>query len=117
LPISSIDIPGGSIKSANGDILLRAKGQAYTAWEFASIPLINRQDGTRLLLGDIASINDGFVEDTPFSSFDGNPATSIRVRAVGDQSALQISKRVNAYLDEKRDTFFRCAVVNATGIY
>ena len=101
---TSIDIPGGSIKSANGDILLRAKGQAYTAWEFASIPLINRQDGTRLLLGDIASINDGFVEDTPFSSFDGNPATSIRVRAVGDQSALQISKRVNAYLDEKRDT-------------
>ncbi|WP_371192917.1 efflux RND transporter permease subunit [Glaciecola sp. SC05] len=99
---SSIDVPGGSIKGENGDILLRAKGQAYTAWEYASIPLINRQDGTRLLLGDIASINDGFVEERQFSLFDGNPATSIRVRAVGDQNVLQISKNVNAYLEKKR---------------
>lgn len=99
---TSIDIPGGSIKGENGDILLRAKGQAYTAWEYASIPLINRQDGTRLLLGDIASINDGFVEDRQFSLFDGKPATSIRVRAVGDQNVLQISQRVNEYLAQKR---------------
>ncbi|MFC4699233.1 efflux RND transporter permease subunit [Glaciecola siphonariae] len=100
---TSIDIPGGSIKSENGDILLRAKGQAYTAYEFASIPLINRQDGTRLLLGDIASINDGFIEDNQFALFDGKPAMSIRVRAVGDQNALEISKQVNRYLDEQRD--------------
>lgn len=100
---TSIDVPGGSIKGENGDILLRAKGQAYTAWEFASIPLINRQDGTRLLLGDIASINDGFVEERQFSLFDGKPATSIRVRAVGDQNVLQISKTVNKYLEQKRE--------------
>nr|WP_136252336.1 efflux RND transporter permease subunit [Ningiella ruwaisensis] len=99
---TSIDIPGGSIKSENGDILLRAKGQAYTAWEFASIPLINQADGTRLLLGDIASINDGFIEDNQYALFDGKPAMSIRVRAVGDQNALEISERVNEYLDKKR---------------
>ncbi|WP_395343634.1 efflux RND transporter permease subunit [Ningiella sp. W23] len=100
---SSIDIPGGSIKSDNGDILLRTKGQAYTAWEFASIPLINRQDGTRLLLGDIASINDGFIEDESYALFDGKPAMSIRVRAVGDQNALAISEDVNKYLEQKRE--------------
>jgi len=99
---SSIDIPGGAIKGENGDILLRAKGQAYTAWEFARIPLINRQDGTRLLLGDIASINDGFVEENQFSLFDGKKSATVRVRAVGDQNALQISKNVNEYLEKKR---------------
>lgn len=99
---TSIDIPGGSIRSENGDILLRAKGQAYTAWDFAQIPLINRTDGTRLLIGDIASITDGFVEDNSFSLFDGKTAMSIRVRAVGDQNALEISKSVNRYLENKR---------------
>lgn len=98
---TSIDIPGGSIRSENGDILLRAKGQAYTAWEFASIPLINRADGTRLLVGDIASINDGFVEEDNFSLFDGKKSMNIRVRAVGDQNSLQISESVNLYLVEK----------------
>lgn len=102
---SSVDIPGGSIRSENGDILLRAKGQAYTAWDFASIPLINRNDGTRLLIGDIAAINDGFVEDNNFALFDGKPAISIRINAVGDQNALQISKDVNQYLDKKRAEF------------
>lgn len=98
---TSIDIPGGSIRSENGDILLRAKGQAYTAWEFASIPVINRADGTRLLLGNIASINDGFVEDNNFALFDGKTAMNIRVRAVGDQNALKISESVNQYLEKK----------------
>ena len=101
---SSVDIPGGSIRSQNGDILLRAKGQAYTAWDFASIPLINQSDGTRLLVGDIASINDGFVEDNVFSLFDGKTSINIRVRAVGDQNALKISESVNAYLDTKKQT-------------
>jgi multidrug efflux pump subunit AcrB len=101
---SSIDLPGGSIRSDNGDILLRANGQAYNAWDFAKIVLISRNDGTRLLLGDIATINDGFVEDRQFALFDGKPAVSLRVRAVGDQNALQISNSVNAYLDEKRKT-------------
>ena len=102
---TSVDIPGGSIRSENGDILLRAKGQAYTAWDFARIPLINKTDGTRLLIGDIASINDGFIEDNNFSLFDGKTAMNIRVRAVGDQNALEISKSVNEYLDRKRTEF------------
>lgn len=102
---SSIDIPGGAIRSDNGDILLRAKGQAYDAYDFASIVLVTRPDGTRLLLGDIAFINDGFVEDNSLAYFDGKPAISIQVRAVGDQNALEISKSVNEFLDKQRVNF------------
>ena len=101
---SSVDIPGGSIRSDAGNILLRAKGQAYTAYDFAKIPLIIRPDGTRLLLGDIATINDGFVEENQFAKFNGKQSISIRVQSVGDQNALEISKSVNKYLDEKRDS-------------
>ena len=102
---SSIDLPGGAIKSQNGDILLRTNGQAYNGWDFAQIVLTTRSDGTRLLLGDIAAIDDGFVENNQYSLFDGKPAVSIRVRAVGDQNSLEISKQVNQFLTEKRDSF------------
>lgn len=102
---SSIDLPGGSIRSENGDILLRTNGQAYTGWDFAQIVLSTQQDGTRLLLGDIATIDDGFVETNQYALFDGKPAVSIRVRAVGDQNALQISEEVNKFLDENRKSF------------
>ncbi|MGQ8363821.1 efflux RND transporter permease subunit [Glaciecola sp. 1036] len=101
---TSVDIPGGSIRSDNGDILLRAKGQAYNAYDFAKIPLINRPDGTRLLLSDIASINDGFVEDNNFATFNGKEAVSIQVQAIGDQNALEISEEVNKYLEKRKKT-------------
>ncbi len=75
---SSVDLPGGSIKADNGNILLRAKGQAYRQQDFADIVLINRADGTRLLLGDIAKVNDGFVEMESYSTFNGKPSVSIK---------------------------------------
>ncbi|MEG3767817.1 efflux RND transporter permease subunit [Alteromonas sp. 14N.309.X.WAT.G.H12] len=102
---SSIDLPGGAIKTDNGDILLRTKGQAYRGEDFSNIVLLNDSSGSRVTLGDVAKINDGFVEDEQFSQFDGKSAIHIRVRAVGDQNALDISKQVNQYLAEHKDTF------------
>ncbi|MBT0586396.1 efflux RND transporter permease subunit [Alteromonas oceanisediminis] len=102
---SSIDLPGGSIKSENGDILLRTTGQAYNGVDFEEIVLTTREDGTRLLLKDVATVRDGFVENNQYARFDGKPAVSIRVRAVGDQNALEISEQVNRYLDNNRASF------------
>ena len=102
---SSVDLPGGTIKSDNGNILLRTKGQAYTGWEFAQIVLLTRADGSRLTLGDIATIDDGFVEDPQYAMFDNQPAVNVRVKAVGDQNALEISKEVNQYLEKNKKDF------------
>ena len=102
---SSIDLPGGSIRTENGDILLRTKGQAYTGWDFSQIVLVTNSDGTRVTLGDVAYINDGFIENNQYALFDGKPAVSLRVQAVGDQNALEISEQVNGYIDEKKNDF------------
>ncbi|SEA31102.1 efflux RND transporter permease subunit [Alkalimonas amylolytica] len=100
---SSVDIPGGSIRSDSGNILLRTKGQAYRGHEFADIILLRFNDGTRLRLGDIASINDGFIERDGEATFDGMPSISIRVDAVGDDNSLQISENVKRYVEEQRE--------------
>jgi multidrug efflux pump subunit AcrB len=102
---SSIDLPGGAIKTDNGNILLRTIGQAYTGWDFSQIILVTQPDGTRVRLGDVADIDDGFVENNQFAYFDNKPAVSIRVQAVGEQNALEISKQVNGYIDENKDSF------------
>lgn len=99
---SSVDLPGGSIKADNGNILLRAKGQAYRQQDFADIVLINRADGTRLLLGDIATVKDGFVEMESYSTFNGKPSVSIKVDAVGEDNTLKIAAVVKDYVVEKK---------------
>ena len=99
---SSLDLPAGSIRSDSGDILLRTEGQAYFKQDFEKIVLVTRSDGTRLMLGDIATINDGFEEVEFYSLFNGQPTIGVQVSAVGDQNQINISKEVEAYIEELR---------------
>lgn len=99
---TSIDVAGGSIRTPNGDILLRASNQAYIGDEFEQITLINRPDGTRLTLGDIATVKDAFIERRRFSEFDGKAATFVRVNSVGEQSDLQAAATVRNYIERKQ---------------
>ncbi len=101
---SSLDLPGGTIKSEVGDILLRTKGQAYTGLEYGNIALRSYADGTSLLLSDVATIKDGFVETEEFSRFNGKPSLSIRIQSTGDQNVLNIDTAVKKYIEEKKNS-------------
>jgi multidrug efflux pump subunit AcrB len=98
----SLDRPGGSIRAAEGEVLLRARGQAYTGEEFASLVVVTRPDGTRVLLRDIANVVDGFAEDERYARFDGDPAVMIQVYRVGDQRVLELVDTVKRYAADAR---------------
>ncbi len=95
---SSLDMPGGSVRTAGGEILLRTKGQAYNADDFSQLVLLTRRDGTHLLLGDIAQVVDGFAETDQFSRFDGLPSLTVQVFRTGSQQALDVAGAVTDYV-------------------
>ncbi len=97
---SSLDLPGGSVKTDGGEILLRTKGQAYRGSDYEAIVLRTRSDGTRLLLSDVAEVVDGFAETDQEGRFDGMESVLIQVFRVGDQNALDVSATVHAFVEE-----------------
>ncbi|MEE3329543.1 MAG: efflux RND transporter permease subunit [Myxococcota bacterium] len=99
---SSIDLPGGSVKTESGEILLRTDGQAYYGDEFSRIPLLTRADGARVTVGDVAVVRDDFEESSMFSTFDGEPAVFVQVYRVGEQHALGVASQALAYLAAKQ---------------
>ena len=101
---ASRDIPAGSIKTDSGEILVRALGQAYRKKDFSEISIIGRNNGTLIRLGDIATINDGFNEDTLYSRFDRKHATFINVARVGDQNAIELANTVKKYIEGRKQT-------------
>ncbi|MDP1930275.1 MAG: efflux RND transporter permease subunit [Gammaproteobacteria bacterium] len=101
---SSVDMPGGSIRTETGRIQLRTMEQAYTGADYGNIVLRTNRDGTRLLVRDIATVVDGFVETENFSRFDGNRSLSIQVVATRDQNVLDIERAVSAYIAERQPT-------------
>ena len=98
--LSSLDLPGGSIKTSSGEISLRTKGQAYRGQEFENLILRTSADGTRLKLGDVATIVDGFAESDQFSRFNNEPTVLVQIFRVGEENALTVANAVKEYIAE-----------------
>ena len=101
---SSLDMPGGSIKTDGGEILLRSKGQAYTQKDFEDIVVLTRPDGTNLTVADIATVHDDFQEGFLRATFNGEPAVMITVYRVGDEDTIRSSTAVKNYVQRMQPT-------------
>jgi len=101
---TSVELPGGAVKTSGGDILVRVKERKDYGHEFGRIPIITSNDGTQVLLEDIADIKDGFEETDNAATFNGKPAVMIEVYRIGDQTPVSVSdaaKRTLAAVNEE----------------
>ena len=96
----SVDTPGGSVKTQNGEVLLRTDGQAYTGGEYGRLLLLTRPDGTRIHLSDVATVVDGFEEQSVSAQLNGTPAVVVQVYRVGEQSAIEVADATHRYIAE-----------------
>lgn len=101
---SSINLPGGAIRTSGGDIALRTFEQAYDTEDFANIVLLRNPDGTRVLLGDVADIRDGFEETDELSRFNGMRAAAIIVRVRNNPDVVAVNEAVRSYVESARPT-------------
>ena len=97
---TSLDLPGGSIETDGGELLIRTEGQRYIGREFEDIVVMTRNDGTRLMLGEIATIIDGFDDSDVASYMDGKRSVMINVFRVGRQGALDVAYVVKQYVKQ-----------------
>ena len=98
---AAVELPGGGIKTRGGEILVRMMERRDFGPQFEDIPIVSLPDGTRVLLGQIATIVDGFADIDNFASYDGKPAVMLDVFRVGDQTPISVSDAVHKYIDDK----------------
>ncbi len=101
---ASVELPGGAIKTEGGDVLIRMKERRDYGHEFGKIPIITANDGTQVLLEEIAVINDGFEETDSFATYNGKPAIILEVYRVGDQTPITVSKAVKGQIESINQT-------------
>ena len=98
----SRNMSAGQIRAENGYINLRVENQAYRGHEFESIPVITLEDGTKVLLGELATIKDGFEEGLQYSKYNGKNSVTFFVGAAGDQSITDVAKVMKRYVANKQ---------------
>jgi len=97
----SRNMSAGQIRAENGYINLRVENQAYRGHEFEQIPVLTLVDGTKVLLGEIATIIDGFEEGLQYSKFNGKNSVTLFIGAADNQSITDIASVVKKYVDDK----------------
>ncbi len=102
LKTGSLDLPGGVIKTAGGEVLIRSKGQCYAGREFEDIPIITLPNGTIVRVGDVARVVDGFKDADQKGRFNGKPAALVQVRKTRDEDMIDIARTVHTYIEQNK---------------
>ncbi len=97
---AAVEFPAGSIKAPGGDVMVRIRERRNYGHEFGKLPIITTNDGTQVLLEDIAVIRDGFEETDNNTTYNGKPAVWIDIYRVGGQTPISVSDAVKRVVSE-----------------
>ncbi len=101
---TALELGGGRLDTASGEILVRMSERRNTAEEFRNIPIITRENGAKVLLGDIATITEGFDNSTNYAFFNNKPAILFDVFRVGDQTPVGVATAVKKLVEKLNAT-------------
>ncbi|MDD2235721.1 MAG: efflux RND transporter permease subunit, partial [Kiritimatiellae bacterium] len=93
---ASVDLPGGGLKTASGEILVRVTERKDYGQEFGRIPILTGADGAQVLLEDIATIDDGMEDSDVFATYNGKPSVMLEIYRVGEQTPIQVADATKA---------------------
>lgn len=97
---SSLELPGGAIETASGDLLVRVADRKLQGRQFEDIVIRGTPDGDVLTLAEIATINDGFADTDQENYFNGQPAMRVTAYRVGDETPTGVAAIVKAYAED-----------------
>ena len=102
----NIDVSSGQLKGDRLTVSVRMLGEERRGIDLENIVIRSDPDGRKVLLKDLATVRDGFVESDLESYFNGEPAANCIVYKTPSQDAIQISRLVKAYVNGKRGADF-----------
>jgi multidrug efflux pump subunit AcrB len=99
---ASVDLPGGGLKTANGETLVRTKERKEFGAEFKDITVKDSFSGANISLGDIAIIRDDFQDLDYSSTYNGQNSVRLDIYMVGKQGPLEVAQAAKEYIEKQK---------------
>lgn len=94
------DVSGGTIKTTNEEIRIRANAKEFDPSILEEIIVRANPDGTKLLLGTIANVSFQFADVPNKFYWNGQRAVNIAVQKLPEEDIEEISKFIDNYIVE-----------------
>ncbi len=96
---NSLDGQAGRLRTEGGTLHVRADDRALYAPDYARLPIIERPDGSAVPLGDLARIEDAFLDGDFLFRLNGEPTVGMEVLVGQKENLLEISRVVRGVVD------------------
>ncbi|ALS97134.1 efflux RND transporter permease subunit [Lacimicrobium alkaliphilum] len=100
----SANMSAGQLRTDSGIISVRVENQYYNGEEFRQIPIKIGPSGARVLLQDVATIEDGFTEGERYFKYSGINAIFMAVQATKDQNMIPVADSVKSFIEHRNKT-------------
>ncbi len=97
-----IDLPAGTLRTHDQDLLLRFADLRRSPEELADLVVVSASSGAEIRLGDIAHISDRFELDERKTLFNGHRAAVLQVIKSKQQDSLVVMASVSRFLAAER---------------
>ncbi len=98
----NLELPGGTIRSESGEILLRGKNKRYVGGEIAKLPLVTLPDGLVLTVGDLGTVRDEFADIASVNRINGRAGMVVSIDRSSGEDLLAMVAAVKQYVAETR---------------
>lgn len=95
----SLDLSAGSIETRESELRVRTTNQRYDQHGFEDLVVLSQSDGTRVRLGDIATVRDGFEETDLVTRHNGQPAAFVEIYRTAGEQVLDVVAAVEDHLE------------------
>jgi len=98
----NLELPGGTIRSESGEILLRGKNKRYVGAEIAKLPLVTLPDGLVLTVGDLGTVRDEFADVASTNRINGRAGMVVSIDRSSGEDLLAMVAAVKQYVADAR---------------
>lgn len=114
----NLNIPGGSLESGDGELVLRVEGKMKSVEELENLVIRSNFSGERVLLKDVATVQDSMEDARDLALYEGEPATLITIAKKGGADIIELSNEVKAEIknfEEKYGESLKFQIFNDEG--
>ncbi|GGE39898.1 HAE1 family hydrophobic/amphiphilic exporter-1 [Pedobacter psychrotolerans] len=102
---SGASFPSGKIENDNNRYSLDLNAKVQTVAQLRDVVIRQNNDGSRVLLKDVASITDGKENVTQLNRLNSEPAIGIEIKKQTDANTVEVSKLAKQRLEELKKSY------------
>lgn len=96
----NVNIPGGNVKTGDGNVLLRVPAELKKAAHLEDTP-VGIKGGHVVRVRDLGRVQDGLADRTTYARMNGQPAVSLRVKKRTGANIVSVADQVKEIVDKQ----------------